>query len=272
MSTFVLKIIAIVAMLIDHTGAILISPHATEYPTLYLVSRGIGRIAFPIFVFLIVEGFYHTRDVKKYLKRLGIFAIISEIPFDFAFYNYNNTITNSDLITDIKSVFQNGFHVKKCEMIINRFNENQNVFFTLFLGLLLIYLMSLVEKKYMNNLFLSNLIDAALTLGACAIIYYFLHSDYEVGGILIIVSFYLFRGSNIMLSICLFVISGTVLGHFDYFMQTGNIFYIIEIFSIFAIVPIAFYNGKKGKNAKYIFYIFYPVHLLVLLGIYQFMK
>ena len=73
-NTFTLKLIAILSMTIDHIGYLL-------FPKVTLL-RIVGRIAFPIFAYLIAEGFVHTGDVKKYLLRLGIFAILSEIPYD----------------------------------------------------------------------------------------------------------------------------------------------------------------------------------------------
>lgn len=266
MSTFTIKLIAIIAMLIDHAGAIFISPSTN--PELYTVARVIGRLAFPIFVFLVVEGFFHTRDVKKYLKRLGIFALISEIPFDIAFYHLR---FQSNLIEDIRNVFQNYREYKLWELV-DRFNENQNVFFTLFIGLLLIYLMSLVERKFQNQMIISNLVDAALTIGALGLAY-FLKTDYDIAGVLIFVSFYLFRGSKAMLSFCILIISATILCNTESiqsFLMTGNFIYIISMFTPFAMVPIAFYNGKKGKSVKYLFYIFYPAHLIILFLIYQF--
>ena len=124
-----LKLIAIIAMVIDHIGAALlgrflmsygyldavmsgsqeeiatwISGHSTLYLT-YWVIRMIGRVAFPIFCFLLVEGFQRTRHMKKYVLRLGLFAILSEIPFDLA--------THSQVLEF----------------------TYQNVFFTLFFGL-----------------------------------------------------------------------------------------------------------------------------------------
>jgi len=75
---FTLKMIAAVTMLIDHAGYIF-------FPQ-YVILRIIGRISFPIFAFLIVEGFMHTKDVKKYIFRMIVFALITEIPFDLAFY------------------------------------------------------------------------------------------------------------------------------------------------------------------------------------------
>ena len=83
-----LKIIAIITMLIDHIGATIlwmeIIYNGDQLYGLYYLCRSIGRISFPIFCFLLVEGFMHTSDVKKYAVRLGIFALVSEIPFDLA--------------------------------------------------------------------------------------------------------------------------------------------------------------------------------------------
>jgi hypothetical protein len=260
MSTFVLKLIAIITMLIDHTGAVFISPE--KNPWLYLLFRGVGRLAFPIFVFLIVEGFYHTKNVKKYLLRMGIFAFISEIPFDLAFYHerfHVNTLNDiGNALTDPSD---------SLGLVMLRLNSYQNVFFTLFLGLLLITLMDMVEKRFskptLYNIFSSNIMDALLTVGFCAAAY-FLKTDYAVAGILMFVAYYLFRGRNILITVSTFIITGTLLSDFTKFGQTGNILFIISTFATFAILPIAFYNGKKGKNVKFLFYIFYPAHLLAL--------
>src|SRR5690554_6284341 len=93
MTSLILKILALTTMIIDHYGAILQSN--------ILIYRIIGRLAFPIYCFLLVEGYFNTSNVKNYAKRLFIFALISEIPFDLVFYG------------------QIGF-------------EHQNIFFTLF--------------------------------------------------------------------------------------------------------------------------------------------
>lgn len=86
MSNFQLKLVAIITMLIDHIGMIL-------FPQIFIF-RIIGRISFPIFCFLITEGYIHTSNFKRYLIRLGLFAIISQIPFNLAltarpFYFYS---------------------------------------------------------------------------------------------------------------------------------------------------------------------------------------
>lgn len=219
MSTFVLKLIAIVTMLIDHIAVVFI-PNNTW---MYLVCRIIGRVSFPIFAFLLVEGFFHTRNIKKYLVRLGIFALVSEIPFDLAFYN-------------------SYMHL-----------EHQNIFFTLFLGLLAIYLINTVEKKYQGKAVLVNLANAAITIGFCFAAA-LLQSDYRFMGILIIVAFYLFRGNKLLLVISLIIVSGNW----------------VQAFSALSVIPIAFYNGKKGRNIKYFFYVFYPAHLLILYLLHKF--
>ena len=110
-----LKLIAITLMLIDHTGLMILYNYPATTATLfsfggvdyswYRIFRDIGRAAFPIFCFLLVEGFLHTHNRKKYGLNLFLFACISEIPWNFMFTNTWRY-------------------------------EKQNVFFTLFLGYL----------------------------------------------------------------------------------------------------------------------------------------
>lgn len=246
MTIFVLKLIAIITMLIDHIGAVLLRSNAD----LYWPSRTIGRIAFPIFVFMLVEGFHHTSNIRKYLTRLGIFALISEIPFDIALYNY---FSGRNFLSDLKASFTD---TDTLNLFLKNLVSHQNVFFTLFLGLFAIYCMSMIENKYKKEVFLSNLFNALVTIGFC-IVAVLLRTDYDMKGILLIAAFYLFRGSKIMIAICLLIIIGTF-----YPSSNGNV--NIETFALLGLIPIAFYKGKKGKNIKYFFYIFYPAHLLIL--------
>lgn len=84
LTAFHLKVIALLTMIVDHTAATLVSVRLPVYPLL----RGIGRIAFPIYAFLIAEGCRHTRSREKYLLRLGVFALISQVPFVMAFSRF----------------------------------------------------------------------------------------------------------------------------------------------------------------------------------------
>ena len=138
LSSFALKWIAIVTMLIDHTTAVIWERHiVAKGETLIstdglvdLVFRGIGRIAFPIFIFLLVQGFMHTRSKAKYALRLALFAIISDIPFDFAICG------------------QSFFDIKTMSLVENsQCWYYQNVFFTLTLGFLFMWFSDFVYKK-----------------------------------------------------------------------------------------------------------------------------
>lgn len=132
-------------MIIDHYGAIFHSG-----VDLY---RIIGRLAFPIYCFLLVEGYYHTKNLAKYAKRLFIFALLSEIPFDLAFYG------------------ELGF-------------THQNIFFTLFIGLGAMYFLDNKEKYNINDI-LILLISGTLAM--------LLSVDYNFIGIIYILSFYYTR-------------------------------------------------------------------------------
>ena len=211
---FTLKMMAIIAMAIDHIGAVL-------FPQ-YDVFRIIGRIAFPIFAFTLVEGFLHTRDVKKYMKRLGLLALCSEIPFDLAFFG-----------TPLEF-------------------SHQNVFFTLFLGLIVIAFHKLLvsyNKKYLSFLFLFiGMYIASL-----------IKTDYGAQGVLLIYIFYISRN---MRSTRLPIY---ILGILMLSLNRYTIINSIQAFAVISAIPIFMYNGTKGRNLnKYAFYTFYPLHLIVL--------
>ena len=160
-NSFWLKIIAVTTMLIDHTGAVL-------FPRIWTL-RLIGRLAFPIFAFLLVEGFVHTKDIKKYILRIGIFALLSEIPFDRAFHD-----------TWLE------------------FRRGQNIFFTLGIGLLTLYFISKTKNR-----FLILLISVAGMLTAN-----FLNTDYGYFGILVILCFYLQRENRVLVATFNIVLNG----------------------------------------------------------------
>ena len=223
-----LKIIAIVIMLIDHVGAVILERFPIVGTPLYAVDRilrSVGRLAFPIFCFLLVEGFIYTKDRAKYAVRLIVFAMISEIPFDIA-------------------VTGKAFNL-----------SYQNVFFTLLAGFLTIFVLDEVKQRKISisskkaesvlRLVLTVLITAAGMLAA-----YLLKTDYSFAGVLTIVVMYGIKERKPESMFC----GCTVL----------TVYKFSEAFAFFNIFLIKMYNGKRGLKLKYIFYIFYPVHLLVL--------
>jgi len=216
-----LKMIAIFTMLIDHIGYVL-------FPEIILF-RIVGRIAFPIFTFLIAEGYCHTRDVKKYMSRLALFAIISEIPFDLAFH---------------MDVF---------------YWQGQNIFFTLLLGLLAIDLYDRYKEK---NKFLGSL----CVLAMCIISFVF-KTDYYVFGVLIIFTFYRYRNHTKLklMAVSILLIMLTVVIALS---KGGFVFEnTYQIASLLSLGFIHMYNNKPGiklHSMKYLLYAFYPTHIVLL--------
>ncbi len=228
MSSNILKIIAIVTMLIDHIGAtIILGFYLADQSNeslflLYNVSRGIGRIAFPIFSFLLVQGFLNTHNVKKYAFRLFLFALISEIPFDLAFYG---------------KVFESEF---------------QNVFFTLFIGLIMIWSIDSYGKMPQTK----RMIYSVLIFFSSIMIVEILKTDYAATGIILILTLYLFNYKRELQCTAACVVFLTQ-------MTQLNTYFIVGI--LLSFIAIYFYNGNRGRSInKYVFYAFYPMHLLIL--------
>ncbi|MDD3361658.1 MAG: TraX family protein [Hespellia sp.] len=161
-----LKLIAIVTMLIDHIGAAILyySVYTEAGISLYYATRRIGRIAFPIFCFLLVEGFLHTHDVKKYATRLGIFCLLSEVPFDLALTGNENSVW-----------------------------MHQNVFWTLLIALLVLVGLRLIENKIPVTASAWQGILTVLCIAAGCTLAYLMHTDYDYKGVLAICILYLLR-------------------------------------------------------------------------------
>lgn len=217
-----LKVLAIVSMFIDHF-AYLILPHFEfanqtfqfigESFSLISLCRLVGRLAFPIFAFLITEGFVHTKNRKKYGLNLLIFAVISEIPY--------NLLMTGDFL----------------------YFGSQNVYFTLFLGFVSLYILEYIDDETRKALLLFVVVLFALLI----------KSDYGAKGVLLILVLYYFRDQRMFAGVLAFGLLSGGIGAWC------------------AFVPINMYNGErgfiKGKNLKYFFYAFYPAHILFLVAI-----
>ena len=224
----VLKWIAILSMFIDHSAAVLVEAgwiaglrEVSYYE--YLLMRGVGRLAFPIYCFLLVEGFLHTRNVKKYLLRLGLFALISELPFDLAMRRSFFTL------------------------------RYQNVFFTLFIGLLALTLWRwLTQRKGFQAVWWRQTLGL-LGIVALAWLAAFCRTDYGWQGVAVISLMYLLRERPIPRDLGSLAV-----------LYTSS---ILELAAFPDVVLFQLYNGQRGRQSKYFFYIFYPAHLLILAGI-----
>lgn len=227
---FHLKLIAICTMLIDHMGY-------TLFPGVMWL-RCVGRVAFPIFCFLIAEGCVYTHDRKKYALRLLVFALLSEIPFN---------LMNSGMIWD---------------------PYDQNVLWTLLLGALVCWLMDWALKKCTP---LSFVLTGAVMLAA----YWLLeigNTDYGGWGMLLVAAFY---GVHRAPSGAVVKMIAQAFGLAFFSLGVMGGYLSIELWSLAALVPIWLYNGQRGfsnKAVQYGFYAFYPVHILALslIAIYRY--
>ena len=215
-----LKLIAMISMVFDHAGDMF-------FPDV-MWPRMIGRLAMPIFSFFIAEGFSHTRDKKKYLCRLGIFALISEIPFDLAFEG------------------KIGF-------------SHQNIMLSFFLAVVALMLYDWIQggtKSEENHASIGKTVLGVIAVAAIAALSLLLRADYTIFAVIAVFLFYVLRQKHPLVrtgvGVAFLALTRTV----GYYCTTGLSF-----------IPLAMYNGKKGKGLKWLFYGFYPGHLLLLAAI-----
>ena len=224
LSAMALKTLALVFMVMDHMGVLFLTIRngAPFLKTAGRLFRIPGRLAFPLYAFLLVEGFIHTRSRKRYAGRLLLFGLLSEIPYDLLIRRK---------MVDFSS---------------------QNVYFELFLCLLVLVGLEIGEKRAAGGDPVGGPVMAlSVWIGAAAA--ELLHTDYGVEGVLFAVIFYLFRSKR---GICCLITAG--LG-FWCSLSFG------KGAAALSAIPIRFYNGTRGKDRwNPLFYWFYPAHLLLL--------
>ncbi len=228
----ILHILAMVLMLSDHTWSTLLPGQA------WLTC--IGRIAFPIFAFMTVEGYFHTHNFKKYMKRMLICALVSEIPFNLM---YNGTII---------------------------YPYHQNVIWTFMIALLGMKLMD--ELKTKGKLWLTIIGDTFIVL-ICAVLGFATFVDYYGTGILMVFTFYFFHERKwwcyLGQFLAMYYLNVEVLGGFYYDITIAGIHFelVQQALALLSFIPIWLYQGKQGYHTKafqYFCYAFYPAHMLVL--------
>ena len=231
-TSFVLHIMAMAFMLSDHLWATVITVNADWMTCL-------GRLAFPIFAFMTVEGFFHTKKLKRYAGRLLVFALLSEIPF--------NLMMSGRMF----------------------FPLQQNV---LWCFLLCLGLMSLNEKAKKTGKWWAVVLTAlgTILLGTLSGMFFFL--DYLHYGVWMVLTFYFLRGTkwwNYAGQLLLMILINKEVGGMSYELALfgKEFFFSQQYFAVFALIPIWLYNGKQGYHSKwfqYFCYAFYPVHIFLL--------
>ena len=219
MSSFALHIWAMLLMLCDHL-------QLTLLPDLPIL-RCVGRLAFPLFAFMAVEGYLHTRSLKKYLLRLLMLAVISEIPFDL-------------LVSG--SVFD---------------PMHQNVIWTIILGLCCIRAFENISAD-LKKMLSAVVIIASLAAAIIARV------DYSSAGVLTLLAFYAFRGNTLwcrlMQLLSLAFINLVLLGGIEFAFP-------YQALAVLSLPIIWMYDGSQGPHNGFIKaanYLFYPAHMLIL--------
>lgn len=230
-TSFSLHVMAMLFMLCDHLWATVVP--GNDWMTC------IGRLAFPIYAFLIVEGYFHTKSLKKYVGRLLLFAVLSEIPF--------NLMVSGGVF----------------------YPMHQNVLWTFLIAIGLMHWNESVKERSVRQRRLVGLGTVFLAYIGGTLAF----SDYSGAGVLTVLVFYVFRGNSwrcfLGQLLCLGYIHFELLGGLEYvipvFGQTLSV--ARQGFALLALIPIWLYRGRQGRRGKalqYVYYAFYPVHMLVL--------
>jgi len=229
-----LKSIACLTMLIDHIGAVIVLElyrvsRDNLLLELYTLMRTIGRVSFPVYCFLLVEGALHTQDPKSYRLRLIIGALLSEIPYDLAFYGHMTW-------------------------------EKQNVMMTLLLGLCAMKLM----EKYSDIIW-----KLIIAIPFALVAKYLRTDYGSNGIMLILLFAFTrdLPHKHLWQLLGLWFVFSP--GHLMALNWINGFSVTIQEWAVLAMVPIGLYNGEKRSRSKVLqwgFYLFYPAHLLALYG------
>lgn len=228
MSSFFLKIFALIFMIIDHTGYVLFPDQ--------IIFRIIGRLAFPLFAYQMAVGYSHTKNKPKHILKLLLFAILCQIP---------SNLMNALYSTEI----------------------SLNIIFTFVLALLVIMtiekfpFLSKDENVLKINLNFKNFLITCLLSILLLLIGVHLNVDYSWYGILLTVAFYFTLSNKTFSILCFFILLLLNL------IVKADYMSLLALISIFDCVFILFFNGKRGYKFSWIFYALYFLHFFPLLYI-----
>ena len=285
MTVFTMKLAAMLSMLIDHATFVLDMRGLVGVHT-YQALRGVGRIAFPIFCFLIVNGLELSSDRRGYISRLALFAAISQVPYSMVFTRSNYRVEQGAVGFDLSlgmalsllllmtaalcavwyfTVRRDRSALYLAPALLLGFTRLEymgrvflsselDVFYTLALGLAAICLLDDALERRDKRWYILLLQLAALS---AAVYFYGRHSDYSYTGIALILLLYLCRSSRVLQAVALCLWSG-----YAYWYRLNSVRF--ALFACLAVIPILLYDGEPGRRAKWGFYAFYPLHLAAL--------
>lgn len=222
-----LKLIAIIAMTIDHV-ADLIYPGLPAEPAAMAIHI-VGRLTAPIMWFFVCEGYYYTHNVKRYMLRMGIFAVISHFAYCFA------------------------FGINPIPFSAGVFNQT-SVMYPLFVAILILWIQdnSLTMKNWVKNILIFILVWSAFP------------ADWSCIAVLAILEMHKKRGNlkAQMREIFLYVALYAVVS----FFFVSKVYALVQAGVLLVYPVLKLYNGEKGKAKwmKWFFYLYYPVHLIVI--------
>lgn len=273
LDNFVLKIIAIITMTIDHIGQFLLM-YSNNGETMYQIGnifKYIGRLSFPLFAFLIVEGALHTRNLLKYSLRLGIMALIIAITLIIIQYAIPGDLGNASLYNIFLLLFL---------AVITIWCLNLKGFFKLFAILpigyvITTYILIITKTPYVNGLIPDyNIYGFSMIIGTYLLLKYYnakIHNTCIDGNIdedaYKKTSEYRFQ-YNFLAIVPLILLTTiiTILNNinisFSYTLNLG-----MQSYAMISAVFILLYSGKLGFTNKYIkygFYLYYPLHIALL--------
>jgi len=297
---FHLKIIALACMICDHIGAALLSPSEPWYDG----TRAVSRIAFPIFAFLIAEGCRHTRSRERYLLRLGIFALISEIPFDLAFGIPPAQVS----FLSSTNIFYTFFLAVACVHIYETLRHQRRrvqLMGAAAVGLAGAVLFGVCQFVTGSGeaacvelaAYLAGMLAACVWLSrqaeqaeaapqpdrlACALsllpalpvllLAELIDCDYGGVGAAIVLCVYLVKKRPAALAVIaagtLYLYKDTIRYHMFYWDAAGFHLALQNVipvcFALLSLILLCFYSGERGRGVKWAFYWAYPAHIAVL--------
>ena len=280
MSVFTIKLLALVTMVIDHSAYYLYGSSLIGHG-LYFAMRTAGRIAFPLYAFLLVNGFEKTSDRGKYLSRLVLFAAVSQLPYTvvFSYENYSlSAVSGFALLWPWYVIVPAAlavcavwyFCVRRDASVISLaaafilavvqlsaggvclLGLETNVFYTLAVSLAGMSVLAMLANRPANIGQTLACLAAFIICALCILP----HSDYGWYGFALMMLLWMSRRSKPMQAAVLLLWS-----YAEYAVYIHNWAYFAA--AALAVIPVLLYNGRRGRPVKLFFYMIYPLHLAV---------